>query len=522
MGAILTTDDRRQIAGRGMNLSGVEKQLRNFQDGFPPIPLVAAATTKHGIQQLNPRRIEELVELYRLYSEDHKIVKFVPASGAASRMFKHLYEFRSFYRGTSEDQLELLKDRGPDSVYYFFEHIREFSFFPILLDACENRGLDFETVMDESRYEKILNTMLTDKGLEFGNLPKALIPFHSYGEEVRTAFAEHLTEAVHYAISGNKHCYIHFTSLPQHVSLMEAHFEEIKKSYEAKFNIKYHISYSIQQPSTDVIAADADNNPFRDENGNLVFRPGGHGALLHNLNKIDSDLLIIKNIDNVCHDRFKDDTYLYKKVLSGYLIAMQDQIFSFLNGLDNPTQPSMKVIESIWSFVENKLQVIPPPESDSWRKEEKIEDLIKKLNRPIRVCGMVENEGEPGGGPFWVKNHDGSTSLQIVEASQIDRQNQDQEYILQNSTHFNPVDLVCSTKDYKGKTFDLSKFIDPKTGFITEKSIDGKVIKAQELPGLWNGSMSDWNTIFVEVPLTTFNPVKIINDLLRPEHREFQ
>jgi hypothetical protein len=232
--------------------------------------------------------------------------------------------------------------------------------------------------------------------------------------------------------------------------------------------------------------------------------------------------LIIKNIDNVCHDRFKEDTYTYKMVLSGCLIAIQDQIFSFLHGLENPTQPSMKVIDNIWSFVENKLEVTPPPEAQSWRKEEKIDYLIKKLNRPIRVCGMVENEGEPGGGPFWVKNHDGSISLQIVEASQIDRQNTDQEYILQNSTHFNPVDLVCSTKDYKGKTFDLSRFVDPQTGFITEKSIDGKVVKAQELPGLWNGSMSDWNTIFVEVPLTTFNPVKIINDLLRPEHREFQ
>lgn len=522
MGTIITTDDQRQIAGRGMNLSDVEKQLKHFQDGFPPINLTAAATVKHGIHQLSPRRIDELLELYRLYALDHKIIKFVPASGAASRMFKHLYEFRSFYRGTSENQLELLKDRGPDSVYYFFEHIREFSFFPILIDALEKRGFDFETIMEESRYEKILNTMLTDRGLEFGSLPKALIPFHSYGEEVRTAFAEHLAEAAYYALSGSQYCYIHFTSLPQHVALMEAHFKEIKNEYEEMFNTKYQISYSVQHPSTDILAVDGENHPFRDENGQLVFRPGGHGALLQNLNQLDADLVIIKNIDNVCHDRFKEDTYLYKKVLSGCLISVQDQIFSFLNGLDNPTQPSMKVIENIWSFLENKLHVDPPQESETWRKEEKVEYLRRKLNRPIRVCGMVENEGEPGGGPFWVKNLDGSTSLQIVEASQIDRKNPEQEHILQNSTHFNPVDLVCSTKDYLGKTFDLTRFVDPRMGFITEKSVDGKVIKAQELPGLWNGSMSDWNTIFVEVPLTTFNPVKIINDLLRPEHREFQ
>lgn len=522
MGALLTKDDLGQIAGRGMNISVVEKQLQNFVEGFPPIPLVAAATVKHGIHQLSPRRIEELIELYRVYSIDHKIVKFVPASGAASRMFKHLYEFRNFYRGTSEDQLSMLKDRGPDSVYYFFEHIREFSFFPLLLDALDKRGLDFDTVMSESRYEKILNTMLTDRGLGFGDLPKALIPFHTYQGKRRTAFAEHLAEAAFYARCRNEDCYIHFTSLPQHVDLMEAHFQKVRKSLEERYSINYHISYSIQDPSTDVIAVDGENNPIRDDKGQLVFRPGGHGALLQNLGNLDADLLIVKNIDNVCHDRIKGDTALYKQILSGYLIALQDQIFAFLNGLDNPTQSSMKVIETMWSFAENKLNVTAPPESDKWKKEEKIDYLRRKLNRPIRVCGMVENEGEPGGGPFWVRNTDGSTSLQIVEASQINRKNPEQEYILQNSTHFNPVDLVCSTRNYKGVAFDLPAFVDPHTGFITEKSIDGKVVKAQELPGLWNGSMSDWNTIFVEVPLTTFNPVKIINDLLRPEHREFQ
>jgi hypothetical protein len=522
MAELLTSDDQRQIADRGMNFNDVEKQLLNFQHGFPPIRLVAAATVRNGIHQLSARRVEELVELHRLYTKDHTVVKFVPASGAASRMFKHLYEFRTNYRGTSEDQLALLKDRGPDSVYYFFEHIKEFSFFEDLLDALEKRGLNFETVMQESRYEKVLNTMLTDRGLEFGNLPKALIPFHSYGKGKRTAFAEHLAEAAHYALSGNRLCHIHFTSLPAHVELMEAHFNEIRQTFEEKFNIQYHITYSIQHPSTDVVAADGENQPYRDEKGTLVFRPGGHGALLKNLNELDADIVIIKNIDNVCHDRLKEDTYLYKKVLSGFLIAIQDQIFAYLNGLDHPTQPSMKVIENMWSFVENKLHVIPPQGSESWKKEEKVEYLRKKLNRPIRVCGMVENEGEPGGGPFWVNTPDGSTSLQIVEASQIDRKNPEQESILQNSTHFNPVDLVCSTKDYLGNTFDLNRFVDPTAGFISQKSIDGKTIKAQELPGLWNGSMSDWNTIFVEVPLTTFNPVKIINDLLRPEHREFQ
>jgi hypothetical protein len=522
MGATITSDDKRQITARGMSIPDVERQLQNFNDGFPPIQLVAAATAKHGIHQLTAKRIEELSALYDTYSAGHSIVKFVPASGAASRMFKHLFEFRSLYRGTLDDQLELLKDRGPDSVLYFFEHISEFSFFPLLDEALTNRGLDFQTVMEESRYEKILNTLLTDKGLNFGNLPKALIPFHVYEDGSRTAFAEHLAEASFYAQSGNKDCFIHFTSLPQHVSLMEEHFNEIREAFEEKYGVTYHISYSIQEPSTDTIAADGNNEPFRDDAGNLIFRPGGHGALLVNLNSIDADLIIIKNIDNICHDKFKSDTYLYKKVLAGKLIELQDQIFAYLSGLDNPTQPSMKVIENMWTFVENKLHITPPAESESWKKEEKIDYIRRKLNRPIRVCGMVENEGEPGGGPFWVKNADGSISLQIVEASQINRKDTDQELILQNSTHFNPVDLICSTRDYHNNLFDLKKFVDPATGFITEKSVDGKLVKAQELPGLWNGSMADWNTIFMEVPLSTFNPVKIINDLLRPEHREFQ
>ncbi len=514
----LTTDDLRQIADRGMTRETVENQLLNFHKGFPPIKLVAAATSKHGIQQIPPRRIEELIELYTTYSKTHKIVKFVPASGAASRMFKHLFEFRSLYRGTSEDQLDLLRDKGPDSVYYFFENIHDFAFFQTLLDSLEQRGLDFETIMEESRYEKILNALLTDKGLNYGSMPKALIPFHDYHGEVRTAYAEHLVEGAQYARTGEKSCLIHFTSLPQHVDLMKEHFADLKKAYEEKYSVSYDISYSIQHPSTDVIAVDEENAPVRDESGKLVFRPGGHGALLMNLADIEADLIIIKNIDNVCHDRYKEDTTKYKQLLAGKLISYQEQVFAFLHGLDHSTPPSMKVIDSMWTFLEQKLRVIPPEESENWKKDQKIEFLRSKLNRPIRVCGMVENEGEPGGGPFWVKHPDGTISLQIVEASQIDRNDPEQEAILQNSTHFNPVDLVCSTRNYKGEKFDLTQFTDPDTGFISQKSLDGKQIKAQELPGLWNGSMANWNTVFVEVPLTTFNPVKIINDLLRIEH----
>lgn len=520
MNSTFSPEDIRQIVERGMNPGDVEQQLVNFRTGFPPIKLIGPATVRHGIRQMTAKRIDELASLYQSYASDHQVVKFVPASGAASRMFKHLFEFRIAYRGTYEDQLMLLKDKGPDSVYYFFENIQEFAFFPHLLDALEDRGLDFTTIMEESRYERVLNTLLTDKGLNYGNLPKALIPFHQYGDHSRTSFAEHLVEGAHYARSSGNTCHVHFTSLPDHIKLMKEHFREIRHELEEKFKIKYRIEYSIQQLSTDVIAVDNENNPARDAEGRLLFRPGGHGALLGNLESIDADLIIIKNIDNVCHDRCKEETYIYKEVLAGKLIDIQDQVFAFLRGLENPTSPSMKVIDSIWSFVENRLHVIPPPESGHWKKEEKIEYLKNKLDRPIRICGMVENEGEPGGGPFWVLNSDGSTSLQIVESSQIDRQNPEQEVIFQNSTHFNPVDIVCSIKNYKGAKFSLSDFVDHHTGFISQKSFDGKAIKAQELPGLWNGSMADWSTVFVEVPLITFNPVKNINDLLRSEHKQ--
>ena len=391
-----------------------------------------------------------------------------------------------------------------------------------MLDAIERRGLDYEQIMKESKYERILNTLLTDKGLSYGSLPKALIPFHKYGEsEVRTAMAEHLVEGARYARSVGNVCHLHFTVSPEHIELMQRHFSELKPEYEDRYQIRFELNLSIQDPATDVIAVDLDNKPVRNELGELVFRPGGHGALLKNLNDLQEPVIIVKNIDNVCHDRLKEDTFFYKMVLAGYLVKLQDQVHSYLRGLDNSTPPSNKVIDSMWSFMENKLGVIPPEGSPSWNKESKIEFLKSRLNRPIRVCGMVENEGEPGGGPFWVKNSDGSMTLQIIESSQIDFKDENQVEILKKSTHFNPVDLVCGIYDSEGNKFNLNQFINPQTGFISKKSLDGMEIQAQELPGLWNGSMAEWITVFVEVPLTTFNPVKIVNDLLREQHTEF-
>jgi len=510
--------DLQLLMKRNINLSLVKNQILNYETGFPYVVLSEPASVRKGITQLTSKRMDEMVSIFEDFAAENKIIKMVPASGAASRMFKNLIEFRNSYRGTSEDQLELFKDKGPDSVYYFFEHLDEFAFFDDLVEALENRGHDYEATIKESRYERILNSLLTEKGLAYANLPKALIPFHKYHNEVRTAFAEHLIEGAKCARSAGNICNIEFTVSQQHLDVMKKHFQELRESYEERNHIRYEVSFSIQSPETDVIAVDLNNKPLRDEDGDLVFRPGGHGALLKNLDELDAPLIIIKNIDNVCHERINDDAYYYKMLLSGYLVHIQEQVHSYLKGLDHPTQPSTKVTSHMWSFMEHKLNVVPPDESVSWNKEKKIAFMKEKFNRPIRVCGMVENEGEPGGGPFWVKNPDGSVTLQIIESSQINLDNEEQVKILNNSTHFNPVDLICGIYNYHGEKFNLKDFVDHNTGFINNKSLEGQDIKAQELPGLWNGSMSNWITIFVEVPLLTFNPVKMVNDLLRSQH----
>ena len=518
---LFTEKDKESLTARGISLDEAKRQIMSFEKGFPSLKLVEPASLKKGIIQMSPKRMNDNVLLYEEFASENKIVKFVPASGAATRMFKNLLEFRNSYRATSEDQLELLKDKGPDSIYYFFEHLDEFAFFDKLYKAMYKRGISYEETVKEQRYEKILNSLLTDKGLSYSKLPKALIPFHKYGREVRTALAEHLCESARYARSAGNICHLHFTVSEQHLDLIKQHLELIRNTYEERFNVRFDVKFSIQNPSTDTITVDMNNKPVRDESNEIVFRPGGHGSLLKNLNSIDADLIIIKNIDNVCHDRFKDDTYFYKMALGGMLIFLQDKIFSFLKGLNSSTPPSAKVVDSMMSFIERKLQITPPEGALSWNKDRKIEYLKTKLNRPLRVCGMVENEGEPGGGPFLVKNPDGSLCPQIVELSQINMEDPQQVEILQRSTHFNPVDIVCSIKNYKGETFNLDDFVDQDTGFISIKSLDGNEVKALERPGLWNGSMADWISVFVEVPLTTFNPVKVVNDLLMEQHQEF-
>ena len=439
-----TQSDLEQLAQRGISVEKANQQMESFKTGFPSLDIVSAASVKNGILAPKKAEQEEYIAAWENYLKGkHKVLKFVPASGAASRMFKNLFEYL---------------DNGVETPFIkeFLSNIDKFAFGDQLAGKSGQEAVRF---------------LLED--MAYGKLPKGLLLFHKYRDGARTPALEHLAEG---ALTGATN--IHFTVSHEHLPLFRQHIAENLQKFEKKYGVKYDISFSEQLPSTDTLAANPDGTPFRTADGKLLFRTGGHGALIENLNQQDSDIVFIKNIDNVVPDRLKKDTIRYKQILAGVLVTKQKEIFE-------------------------KLQ--DPNLSDEERA---------KLNRPIRVCGVVKNTGEPGGGPFLVREEDGSISCQILESSQIEDQS-----LMATSTHFNPVDLVCAIKDYQGKPFDLPKFVDPKTGFISHKSKDGKELLALELPGLWNGAMSRWNTFFVEVPISTFNPVKTVNDLLREQHQ---
>jgi hypothetical protein len=488
-----TEKDLKQIADRGSDLTTIEQQIENFKSGFPFMIAKRAATIGDGMIKLDEKELSEYLEVFNQETAKKKLLKFVPASGAASRMFKSLYA---------------AKDEGKSdkSVEQFHTQIKDFAFY--------NSLSKFLKTNDK---QEQLEALLGANGLDYGNLPKGLLEFHAYGNATRTALEEHLVEGAQYANNKGK-VRLHFTVSPEHKKKFKTLINNVLKQYETNYSVKFDISFSEQKASTDTIAVGMDNEPFLDSKGNLLFRPAGHGALLENLNDVDADIIFIKNVDNVVPDHLKNETILYKKALAGLLLSFQKQIFYFLKRLEKP-EPSVYMVNKAVRFIKENLSVETPKGFRNWPAEEKYKFAISKLNRPLRVCGMVKNVGEPGGGPFWAKNSDDSVSLQIVESAQFDMTNKKQKEIFEKATHFNPVDLICATKNHKKEKYDLLKFRDPKTGFITEKSQSGKTLKAQELPGLWNGAMSDWNTLFVEVPLITFNPVKTVNDLLRKEHQ---
>ncbi len=505
---MLQATDKQILDKKGISVDKLNEQLQSFVDGFPYLEIIRAAEPGHGISLISNHLINDyLLEWDNYLKSDANILKFVPASGAASRMFKDLFEFLDGESNIPEKKPEL----------QFFNEIEKFAFYNDLDAICiKNEGKGIVELKQENKFKPIVANLLLEKGLNYGSLPKGLLKFHAYANEMRTPMLEHLVEGSLYAMNKNKSVNIHFTVSGEHRSLFEAHLAENLAKYETEFNAKFYVGFSEQKPSTDTVAVGSDNQAFR-ENDQLVFRPGGHGALIENLNDLDADVIFIKNIDNVVPDALKNPTIIYKKVIAGLLVKLQKQCFAYLEALEK-NEISAQKLQEIKSFCQQELNIQHPNLGEFDNKKLKY-FLFEKLNRPLRICGMVKNTGEPGGGPFITVDADGSLSTQILESSQIDVANPVEKAKLTQSTHFNPVDLVCAVKDYKGKKFNLTNFVDKKTGFISNKSKGGKELKALELPGLWNGAMSNWITVFAEVPIATFNPVKTVNDLLRPEHQ---
>ena len=477
---MFSQNDINQIESHGLSVEAVEKQIENFRNGFPSLPVVRAAAGGDGVRQLTDEERTNAIANYEAQSKELRTIKFVPASGAATRMFKELFEY------VNDDK----RTAGIDKLIV---NLEKFAFFPELASFLQPQIEDKEVVRNI-----IIN------GLEYGAKPKGLVTFHAYKQGARKPVEEHLVEAALYASNGER-AIIHFTVSPEHQAGFEALLAERQSYYEELYGVKFDVSFSQQSPATDTIAVNPDNTPFRTDNGKLLFRPAGHGALITNLNELNADIIFVKNIDNVTTDERKSDTVDYKKALAGELLRLQAKAFELLRGFERGEDREAEAV----AFLRDELCCKLPENASR-------ELIIKSLDRPIRVCGMVKNEGEPGGGPFWVRDDEGREQLQIAESSQIAKEDM---HLMKEATHFNPVDLVCGVMRYDGTKYNLTQYTDPKTGFISSKSAGGRELRAQELPGLWNGAMANWNTLFVEVPITTFSPVKVVQDLLRPEHQ---
>ncbi|MDX1277591.1 DUF4301 family protein [Oceanihabitans sediminis] len=512
-----TEKDIKQIASKRISVEKVRAEIQLFITGIAFVDLQEAASVKNGILKLSKSKKENAIRFFKSKRHEKNILKFIPASGAATRMFKFLFQFLHEYDITKETINSYINRKQASDLSLFFVGIEKFPFYDIVISEAKKLYPDYNSLSEDEKKVVFIKVLLDEDKLNYGFYPKGLLPFHKYKDHVSTAFEEHLYEASLYASSNNE-ANLHFTISEKHKSVFDTEFKRIQEVVEEKTNTKFHISFSYQCQSTDTIAVTPENKVFREENGEMLFRPSGHGALLNNLNKQDADIVFIKNIDNIVVFKYDEELAEYKKMLAGILLELQEQSFAYVKQLDE-NQLSEKQLHAIVDFLKNKLYVVFSNEFEKYSTANQIAYLKEKLNRPIRVCGMVKNEGEPGGGPFWVKDESGKISLQIVESAQIDTTNKLQKTILNNATHFNPVDLVCGIKNYKGEKFDLNKFVDPNTAFITTKTRMGKELKALELPGLWNGSMADWNTIFVEVPLITFNPVKTVTDLLKATHQ---
>jgi hypothetical protein len=514
----LSDQDLLQIKNHGLTVDQIQSQIQTFKTGIPFTLVVNAATVDNGITALNEDSIKEAVGYFNSHKKNKEILKFVPASGAASRMFKFLFQFIDEFDANKASLETYVESRDDKLLVQFKKQLHKFPFYKQAVDLMKSEGLEPEDMSASEFLWKFVEVMMDEAYLDFGSKPKGLLPFHEYENNiVCTAFEEHLYESALYP-SGQGIAKLHFTVSENHLQGFQAELKRVKDKVEKETGIRFEVDFSFQESSTDTIAVTPENEPFRNEDGTLLFRPAGHGALLQNLNKLNADIVFVKNIDNIVVAEYKNEVAQYKKVLAGILIKLQNKSFEYLERLDQETL-NEDDLTAIAEFLTRDLNVSISEEFEKYAHEYKIDYLRRQLNRPLRVCGMVKNEGEPGGGPFWVENDNGQISLQIVESAQVDLSDPNQKKLFSEATHFNPVDLVCGLKDYKGQAFNLEAYVDHDAAFITGKTQSGKALKAMELPGLWNGSMAFWNTIFVEVPIATFNPVKTVNDLLKPQHQ---
>ncbi|MHB8907610.1 MAG: DUF4301 family protein [Syntrophales bacterium] len=505
---MFSAKDRERIAAEGLTLDEVHRQLALFRRGGSPVRLNRPCRLRDGIVLLSPAEEEEFLGAYDAALRTHRFMKFVPASGAASRMFKE------WHLGLREGGFSPPAEREA-----FIRNLPRYAFYTDLKAVVAARGGSLDRLIEEQAAGAILKFILTEHGLNYGQLPKALLKFHGCPDGCRTALEEHLVEAALYARDAGGCARIHFTVSGEHENLVRERLAQVIPRYESDYEATYEIGLSTQAAATNTLAVDSEYRPFRDEKGQLIFRPGGHGALLTNLDALTAEIIFLKNVDNVVPDRLKAVTVRWKKIMAGYLISLQEDVFGRLRILE-AGDASEEVLNEIARFCRGRMHLVLPPDFEGRSPAERGAVLFRKLDRPIRVCGMVENEGEPGGGPFWVDDRDGADvqSCQIIEESQIDRNDARQQAIWRSATHFNPVDLVCGVRDFRGRKFALTRFVDPALSIVIRKSEKGRELLALERPGLWNGSMAFWNTLFVEVPLATFNPVKTISDLLRPPH----
>ncbi|MFW5821194.1 MAG: DUF4301 family protein [Bacteroidota bacterium] len=509
---MLTEKDRAEIKNKGLSVAEIERQISVFERGIDFVELIKPATPGEGIEELDRTEQKAMIDRYENSMEDKPAIKFVPASGAASRMFKELF-----------NAMEEIPKHGNKIIYdnakleNFFSQLSEYPFYEDLKTLVKQDGDNFKMLLEKEEYQKILEYLLTDKGLNYSSLPKGLLKFHLYPEGSRTALEEHYEEASMYLTDTKAAVNLHFTVSPEHLTLFTSLTDVLNEKYRNSQGLIFNLSFSVQKPSTDTIAVDMDNKPFRLEDNSILFRPGGHGALLDNLNDLEEPVVFISNIDNVCPDHSKDLKIYYKKILGGFLVKKTESIHNILNRIEKGERGG-----ALRTHILEVVSEISPEASEELKKLQNDlfnEQAYEFLNKPVRVCGMVKNVGEPGGGPFWIRDEAGKMSKQIIESSQIDMNDNSQKEIFHSSTHFNPVDIVCYIRDHKGEKFDLNKFTDPSMAFISKKTSGGKELKALEHPGLWNGSMAGWLTWFIDVPLETFTPVKTIFDLLRDEHR---